>query len=107
MEESAIKAEIKREENGRLLPGHGLISPGRPKGKTLKEFARDFYMLKSDKEKEEYIAKVEEKRPGFAWEMAEGKAAQGIGLDPNLEPIELLVRVLKSDAGNNGNTPGV
>lgn len=107
MEESALKAEIKRDERGRLLPGHGLISPGRPEGKTLKEFAREFYMLKSEDEKRAYIEKVEEKRPGFAWEMAEGKAAQGIGIDPNLEPIELLVKVIRSDASINGNSTGV
>ena len=51
---------------------------GRPKGKTLKEFARDFHMMKTDEEKIEYIKNLEEKKPGFAWQMAEGNPKQEI-----------------------------
>lgn len=93
---------FKRKENGQFVEGT-LPGPGRPAGKTLKEFARDFYKLKTDDEKKAYLATVEDKRPGFAWEMAEGKAAQGLGQDPNLEPIKLIVEVIHSNAGNNAN----
>jgi len=54
---------------------------GRPKGKTLKEFARNYYMLKTDEEKVEYIKNLEDKKPGFPWEMAEGRPKQDVDVD--------------------------
>ena len=65
---------VKRDEHGRLLPGQKSLNPlGRPKDKTLKEFAREYFMLKSDDEKRKYIDDLERKRPGFVWEMGEGR----------------------------------
>jgi hypothetical protein len=54
---------------------------GRPKGKTLKEFARNYYMLKTDEEKVAYIKNLEDKKPGFPWEMAEGRPKQDVDVD--------------------------
>ena len=79
--ENASKSsqELERDELGRLLPGQSSLNPnGRPKGKTMKEFAREYYILKSEEEKRAYIEKLEEKRPGFAWEMGEGKPKQDV-----------------------------
>ena len=45
---------------------------GRPKGQVLKEYAREYFALKTDTEKKAYLEKLEEKLPGFAWRMAEG-----------------------------------
>ena len=64
-----------RNDKGQLLPGNTANPNGRPKGKTLKEYARDFYMLKTDEEKKEYIEELEKKMPGFSWRMAEGNPA--------------------------------
>lgn len=58
--------------NGKFAPGNNANPSGRPKGKTLKEFAREFYLSMSDDEKRAYILALEEKRPGFAWAQAEG-----------------------------------
>lgn len=76
--------------------------PGRPPGKTLKEFAREFYMLKTDEEKREYLAKVEEKRPGFAWQMAEGNPASSTDITTGGEklPETVLVRFLDETKDN-------
>jgi len=74
-------------------------SPGRPKGKTLKEFAREWYMNMSDEDKVEYLKKVEDKRPGFAWEMGEGKARQDTDITSKGEKIAFVPAELISKHG--------
>lgn len=71
MEEEPIKTEVKRNEDGTFADGT-IAGPGRPKGKTLKEYAREYFMLKSDEDKRKYIEELEQKKPGFAWQMGEG-----------------------------------
>lgn len=68
-EEKPFKKEVKRDKSGRLLPGSASISPGRPKGKTLKEFAREMLMSMSDEEKLEYLKQLP---PEIVWRMSEG-----------------------------------
>lgn len=97
--------DVIRNEDGTYPPGVSGNPAGRPKGKSLKEFAREWYQNLSEDEKLEYIKKTEEKRPGFAWEMAEGKATQI--QDLNVTPIELLVKIVHTDASNNGNSSGI
>ncbi len=54
-------------------PGQSGNPAGRPKSmETMKEYARKWYMNLTDEQKTAYILAVEEKRPGFAWTMAEG-----------------------------------
>lgn len=64
--------EIIRNPDGTFPKGVSGNPAGRPKGKTLKEYAREWYMSMTDEEKKAYILMVEEKKPGFAWSMAEG-----------------------------------
>lgn len=71
-----VKQEESRNPDGTFKPGVSGNPAGRPKGKTLKEYAREYFMLKSDEEKRAYIEMVEEKKPGFAWSMAEGNPHQ-------------------------------
>ena len=66
---NAIKSEVKRDKNGRLLPGHGLKSPGRPETKTLKEYVRQKLAKMSDYERDIFLKKI---APDLQWKMAEG-----------------------------------
>lgn len=79
-----------RDEKGRLLPGNTANPLGRTKGKTLKEYARDYFLLQTEEEKEEYLKKLEEKKPGFIWQMAEGMPHQTTDVTSGNKPIPLL-----------------
>ena len=46
---------------------------GRPKGKTLKEFARDLLMSMTDEEKQKYLKTLPKE---IVWKMAEGNPHQ-------------------------------
>ena len=58
-----------RDEKGRLLPGNTANPNGRPKGKTMKEFAREFLMSMGDEEKVEWLKSLGK---DIVWKMAEG-----------------------------------
>jgi len=92
---------FKRGENGQFLPGTP-PGPGRPAGQSLKEYWRQKFARMTDEEKEEFSKKV---TPEIIYRMAEGNPAQGIGQDPNLAPVTLLVEIIRD--GKNGNTGGV
>lgn len=49
--------------------GNNANPAGRPKGKSLKEFARDFLMALPDEEKATYLSTLPEE---MVWKMAEG-----------------------------------
>lgn len=78
-----------RNDDGTLKEGHPPMG-GRPKGKTMKEFAREYYMLKSDEEKRAYIEWLDEKKPGFAWTMGEGNPAQDTDITSKGEKIMVM-----------------
>lgn len=109
MEEKPVKLEENwRNPDGTLKPGHPNLGAGRPKGKTLKEYARDYYMLKTDEEKRAYIEELEKKKPGFAWTMAEGSPATSTDVTSGGEALQtLLVKIINGKSDNNGDTGGV
>jgi hypothetical protein len=72
---------------------------GRPKGKTLKEFAREYLMSLPDEEKLEYLKTLPK---DIVWKMAEGNPKQDTGLtDPDGK--DLLLPVLVKFLENGGN----
>lgn len=55
---------------------------GRPKEKTLKEFARNFLASMSEEARLKYLESVD---PKSIWEMAEGKAKQDMELSGEIK----------------------
>ena len=79
--EDPIKSEIKRDEEGKILKGSGPLNPaGRPKGKTLKEFAREYLMTLQDDEKLKYLDSLPKE---IVWKMAEGMPKQDTDITSN------------------------
>lgn len=54
---------------------------GRPKGKTLKTFAREYLENIPDEDKLDYLASID---PKIVWEMAEGKPKQDVEVSGEL-----------------------
>lgn len=70
MSEEPIKMDnIWRNEDGTFKKGHPQTSEGRPKGKTLKEYAREYLMNLPDEQKTEYLSSLPAE---IVWKMAEG-----------------------------------
>lgn len=69
-ESTKTSQELERDDKGRLLPGQQSLNPnGRPRGKTLKEWAREKLMNMSDEQKEEFVKTLPK---DILWRMAEG-----------------------------------
>lgn len=72
---------------------------GRPKGKTLKEFAREYLMSLPDEEKVDYLASLP---TDIVWKMAEGNPATATDLTTKGESINpILVKFLENGGNNN------
>src|SRR3990167_6972701 len=61
---------------------------GRPKGKTLKEFARDYLMSMTDEQRIEFLSNLSQE---FIWRMAEGNPHQTKDLTTGGKPIGHLL----------------
>lgn len=66
---------------------HGNPGGGRPKGKTLKEFAREFLMTKTDEEKQDFLNSLD---PSVVWRMAEGNPHNSSDVTSGGKPIPIL-----------------
>lgn len=62
---------------------------GRPKGKSLKTFAREMLEAMNDEDKAEFMKEIE---PRIVWEMAEGKAKQDVEAT-----VEMSSKIIKLD----------
>jgi len=61
---------------------------GRPKGKTLKEWAREYLSKMNDEERKEFLRKV---GPDLAWRMAEGMPHQTEDITSKGEQITIPI----------------
>ena len=85
--EEPIKSVENRREDGTFGPGNNANPNGRPKGKTLKEWAREKLIGMTDEEKEEFIKTLPK---DIVWRMAEGNPHQTTDMGVELKPSPLL-----------------
>jgi hypothetical protein len=80
-------------------PGQSGNMNGRPKGKTLKEWAKDFLMSLPDEEKLEFIKDLP---PEIVWKMAEGNPDNKNELTgKDGEELKLGIIILPTKNGRN------
>lgn len=89
MELNPLKAEIKRDEKGRIIPGSAAIHPaGRPRGKTLKEFAREMLMSMTDEEKLAYLKTLPAE---VVWKMSEGNPHTTTDVTSGMKSLQVFL----------------
>ena len=72
---------------------------GRPKGKTLKEYCRDFLACMTDEERDEFLEGLPKE---VIWKMAEGNWKQDTDITSNGEPLQpVLVKFIKDENDRN------
>lgn len=74
---------------------------GRPKGKTLKEYARELLQCQTEEERQEFLAGIPKEK---IWEMAEGKADTKGEMEVTLPNslIEIIKNGTTNQQGNSG-----
>lgn len=90
----------RRDELGRILPGSTGNPNGRPKGKTLKEFAREHLMNLPDEEKTAYLAELPK---DIVWRMAEGNPHQTSEIEAEVTLPKPLLNALRHNIGDQEN----
>ena len=95
-----VENKPERDEKGRLLPGNTANPDGRPKGKTLKEFAREYLMNQTDEEKLAFLNSLSK---DIVWKMAEGNPHQSVETDITTAGLPFQIIVTK-DGGENDKT---
>lgn len=88
--EDAVKQPPKQLQPYTWKKGQSGNRKGRPKGKTLKEFAREYLMSLPDAEKVAYLASLP---TDITWKMAEGNPANATDVTTGGEKINPLTSV--------------
>jgi predicted phosphoadenosine phosphosulfate sulfurtransferase len=96
---------IWRNPDGTFKSGHPQSSQGRPKGKTLKEYAREYLMALPDDQKSEYLASLP---ADIVWKMAEGLPQQDVTSGGEaIIPAPLINYAIRDNNSNKQNTGDV
>lgn len=95
------KQEVIRNPDGTFPPGVSGNPNGRPPGKTLKDFAREFLSNMTDEAKLEYLEKLPRE---IVWKMAEGNPAQDLtSAGEKIIPQTLMVKFIKDESDRDSN----
>ena len=90
-----VKQRVEQLIPYQFKPGQSGNPKGRPKGKTMKEFAREFLLSMSNEDK---IAFMNSLQPDMIWRMAEGNPHQSS--DTEVTFPETLIDLIKDAASN-------
>jgi hypothetical protein len=75
---------------------------GRPKGKTMKDYARDMLECMTDEERQDFMHGLPKE---IIWKMAEGNPANNTDLTSGGQPIVAGFNFIKNGDHNTNNTP--
>lgn len=70
---------------------------GRPKGKSLKTFVREYFETLDDEAKMEFLNRID---PKVAWEMAEGKPDTKTDMTSGGEPLTVQIISFKDESND-------
>ncbi len=89
-----------RNEDGTYKKGFCGNPSGRPKN-TLKAFLQRKIANMSDEQMEAFLKNI---NPDLQWQMAEGRPAQSLGQDPDLDPFNPVLVQFVNETKDNPNT---
>lgn len=78
-------------------PGQSGNVGGRPPGKSLKQYAKEFLSKLNDKEREEYFKGLDKID---IWKMAEGGPTTNVGIEVEKESLQTLTEFFKAAAND-------
>lgn len=94
--ERIIPYQWKKGQSGNIL--------GRPKGKTMKDWAREYISKMTDEERDEWLEGIPKE---IIWKMAEGNPKQDTDVTSNGEQIQPVLVKFINGSENNRDTRGI